>query len=392
MSRRRDGPRARRGRGIPGRVATALAAALLTGPALLTGCADPSSGASDEPPPPHLTAAQLAAGAGHACLTGPGPVTVDWGGARNPILASSRAGLKDEAVMWAGGAWHLLFSSVTIDRALPDGVRWNVATATSRDLVHWSAPAPWPRQARVLGVASPDVVRAPAGGFLVTYQSDPGSSGPPATQSRLFYRSSPDLRTWSPPRPLAPALAPAPDDRMIDGALVWTGHQLLLGFKYSSPTQPAVFEIARSVTGTPKGPWRLVGRPDITVDGDTVENYEFVWLAGRWHLVATSNTLDQPWLFTLAGDPDQPTGWLRWTGGYPLTVPSEPFDSGAGVSGVDYEHANSAYICDATSQPGHPFYLFYAGSPELTRFGGWGHAAIGVARSTDLVHWQVPPG
>jgi hypothetical protein len=33
----------------------------------------------------------------------------------------------------------------------------------------------------------------------------------------------------------------------------------------------------------------------------------------------------------------------------------------------------------------------YAGSTDLTRVGGWGHARIGLARSTDLVNWQVPP-
>ena len=56
-----------------------------------------------------------------------------------------------------------------------------------------------------------------------------------------------------------------------------------------------------------------------------------------------------------------------------------------------YEHANSAFLCDASALAGGYYYLFYAGSNELTRFDGWGHAKIGVARSTDLVHWQVPP-
>jgi hypothetical protein len=193
------------------------------------------------------------------------------------------------------------------------------------------------------------------------------------------------------PHPLAQSLVPSPEDRMIDGALVFTGHQVLLGFKYSSPSQPSVFEMARSTTGSLQGPWQLVGRPDITVNGDTIENYEFLTLAGRWRLVATSNTLDQPWIFTLAGDPGTAAGWLHWRGGYQLDIPSEAFNSGAGISSVGFEHANSAFVCDATSLPGHFYYAVYAGSTELTRFGGWGQARIGVARSTDLVHWSVPP-
>ncbi|MGH9078633.1 MAG: hypothetical protein ACRDYE_00895 [Acidimicrobiales bacterium] len=383
-------PRHRRRRGAGSALFFLAVAATLVAGCSAGTAGPPMSGGTPSPP---LTAAQLAAGAAHDCLAGAtGPVTVDWSHLSNPVLADGRAGVKDEAVVWSGGSWHMLFSYVTDAPSLPDGVRWDIATATSGDLVHWSPPSVWPQQPGVLGVASPDVVRDPAGGYLVTYQSDPGSSGAGGVEDRLFYRMSEDLVHWSAPHPLAASLAPSPADRMIDGALVFTGHQLLLGFKYSSPTQPAVFELARSTTGLPQGPWVLVGRPDITVNGDTVENYEFLTLAGRWHLVATSNTLDQPWLFTLAGDPSTAEGFLHWTDGYQLSVPSQPFNSGQGISSVGFEHANSAFICDASSRPGHFYYLFYAGSPELTRFGGWGHAAIGVARSTDLVHWQVPPG
>ena len=363
--------------------------------ALTTGC---SAGPTDVPAPvtaasPALTTRGLAAGADHTCIVGGSSgAAVDWAALRNPILSSPTAGVKDEAIIWAAGTWHMLFSSVTTDRSLPDGVHWDVATATSRDLVHWSGLSPWPPQVGTLGVASPDIVRQPSGRYVVTYQSDPGGSSPPGTEDLLYYRTSKDLEHWSQPLPLAHSLAPSPDDRMIDGALVFTGHQLLLGFKYSSRRQPDVFEIARSTTGSLQGPWTLVGRPDIAVVGGTIENYEFVTAGGAWRLVATSNNLDQPWIFTLAGNPGTAAGWLRWGRGHMLDVPSEPFNSGPGISSIGYEHANSAFLCDASSLPGHFYYLFYAGSDELTRFGGWGHAEIGVARSTDLVHWEVPPG
>jgi hypothetical protein len=356
--------------------------------ALLTGTGP--AGATATAP---LTVQQLAAGADHACVTpGGADPTIDWSDLHNPVLSEPAAGVKDQAVVWAFGRWHLLFSYVTDDPSGPGGVRWDIATATSTDLVHWSAVDPWPTQPGVSGVASPDIVRQPSGTYLVTYQSDPGAAPPSSEDARLYYRTSVDLRHWSPPHPLATALAPAPADRMIDGALVYTGHQLLLGFKYSSPVQPDVFEVARSASGVPQGPWILVGRPDIEVDGGTVENYEFVRTGGSWRLVATSNNLDQPWLFTLTGQPDQARGWLSWSAGRQLSVPAEPFNSGSGLSSIGFEHANSAYLCDAATLPGHYYYLFYAGSRELTQFDGWGHAEIGVARSTDLVHWQVPPG
>ncbi len=376
----------------PGRlrvVSRVAAVVLATVPAL--GLVDV---ASASPATSHgLTTDQLAAGAGHACApTGGRAPAVDWSALHNPVLAAATGGTKDEAVVWADGHWHLLFSYVTYDPSLPGGIRWDIATATSTDLVHWSAIDPWPAQAGVYGVASPDIVRQPSGTYLVTYQSDPGALPPSSSASRLYYRTSADLRHWSAPRALAHSLAPAPTDRMIDGALVTTGHQLLLGFKYSSPTQPDVFELARSASGGPQGPWLVVGRPDIQVDGGTVENYEFVRVGGLWRLMATSDNLDQPWLFTLAGNPDRARGWLSWSPGRELVVPSQPFNTGPGLSSVDFEHANSSFLCDAGGRPGHFIYLFYAGSDELTQFDGWGHADIGVARSTDLVHWQVPPG
>ena len=378
------------------RTVLGLALVLLVGCGLCAcGAGSAGAGGQTDPgaPAPPLTPTELADGAAHACIVaGTVQPQVAWSRLDNPILSTPEAGVKDEALVWSGGQWHMLFSYVVDHPSSPGGVVWDVATATSPDLRHWSSIRPWPAQPGVLGVASPDVVRNPAGGFLVTYQSDPGSSQPPGTQARLFYRTSPNLVTWSPAHPLAPSLASAAGDRMIDAAFVFTGHQLLLGFKYSSPSQPDIFEMARSTSGQPQGPWRLVGRPDIEVVGGTIENYEFVMALGHWRLVATSNNLDQPWLFTLAGDPATATGWLQWTGGYQLDVPSQAFNSGSGLSSIDYEHANSAFLCNASALSGHFAYLLYAGSSELTQFGGWGHAAIGVARSTDLVHWQVPPG
>jgi hypothetical protein len=372
--------------------ARAATAAGLVGMIGLAGTLAPSPPAGASPPGP-LTVRQLRTGAGHACIVGgSSPPTVAWSQLRNPILSEPSAGVKDQAIVWAAGTWHMFFSYVTEDPSLAGGVRWDIASATSPDLAHWSSARPWSRQPGVEGVASPDIVRDPGSGYVVTYQSDPGASPPSRARARLFYRTSSDLEHWSAPHALAPGLAPAQTDRMIDAALVFTGHQLLLGFKYSSPSQPDVFELARSTTGRLPGPWRLVGRPDISVDGGTVENYEFVAAAGRWRLLATSDNLDQPWLFTLAPGPDDAQSWLHWIDGYPLVVPAEAFNTGPGISSIGFERANSAYLCATGAAPGQEVYLLYAGSPELTQFGGWGHAAIGVAESRDLRHWQVPPG
>jgi len=83
----------------------------------------------------------VAAGLDHACIVpGTATPTVAWARLSNPILGEPHAGVKDQALIWDGGRWHMLFSEVTDDAALPGGVRWDIATATSTDLVHWSAP------------------------------------------------------------------------------------------------------------------------------------------------------------------------------------------------------------------------------------------------------------
>ncbi len=231
-------------------------------------------------------------------------------------------------------------------------------------------------------------MQAPDGTSVATYQSNPGDVGGAA---KLSYRTSTDLQHWSEPKPLARSLHPAAGDRMIDGALAYAAGGLILGYKYglADGDQKQAFEIAFSPSGSLDGPWTFVGRPAISVFGDTLENYEFLQIDGRWHLVATTNVLDRPYFATLAGSPDSPQGWLHWSDGRVLDIPEEAWNHGAGVSSVTHEVANAIYLCDARALDGH-FYAFYAGSDELTAFDGWGHAKIGVARSTDLVHWEVP--
>jgi hypothetical protein len=312
-------------------------------------------------------APKVAPGQDHACIVGsPPPGGIDWAALHNPILSFPTHGVKDQALQWSGGQWHMLFSDMTEIPAAPH-VRFAVAEAASPDLVHWSAP-------RIIATdaASPDIVRDPTGRFVVTYQTPTG----------LDYRTSANasLTSWSPAHPLGPGL----DQRMIDAALAFTGHGVILGFKAGTSTQHFEVAWAPSLTGT----FHLVGQPDISVYNDTVENYEFLTVGGKWTLVATSNTLDQPFIFTLAaGDPATPSSWLHWSTGRELQIPSQPFNSGPGISSVGYEHANSAFLCVG---PGGEDYLTYAASTELTRFGGWGHARIGLARSTDLTTWQVP--
>jgi hypothetical protein len=311
------------------------------------------------------------------------PRSIAWARLRNPILGYRDRAVKDPAVVWAPGRWQALFSSVT-----PAG-QWRIGSATSADLSRWSPRGELPHDAAVEGEASPDVVPTPDGSsFVVTYQSFVHDQT--GSQPKLYYRTTSDFRRYSPARPLGLELHPAAADRMIDAAVAWTPAGLLLGYKYGQTDGVQAFELARSSTGSLDGPWRLIGRPDISVYSDTIENYQFLHLGGGWQLLATSNRLDRPFLFTLAGDPTTPGGWLHWSGGRELHVPQERWNPGRGATGATYEHANCAFVVDRQPLGGH-VYLVYADAPEVRRFGGAGHDQLALARSGDLVHWSLPP-
>ena len=308
---------------------------------------------------------------------------IAWTEMRNPVLGQGDRATKDPAVVWVNGRWQALFSSV--DRL----GRWRVGLATSRDLRRWSRVVAMPHEPSVEGEASPDVVRDPDGRWVVTYQSFVHDVG--GGEAKLYYRTTTDFQQFSAPRPLGRELHPAETERMIDPALAFTPVGLLLGYKVGGAEGPQAFEVARSATGSLDGPWQLVGRPDIHVYGDTIENYQFLHLHGAWQLLATSNRFDRPFLFALAGSPTDESGWLHWLAGRELMIPQERWNRGHGLTGVTYEHANCAFLVNR-GRIGDHYYLVYADAADTTRFGGAGYARLAVARSTDLVHWTVPPG
>ena len=309
---------------------------------------------------------------------------IAWGQLRNPILSYPTRGIRDPSIRLVGGRWRLLFTAVT-----GNAPEWSLASSASADLRRWDAPNTW-TQTGVIGLASPDVTLRPDGTYVATYQSDPGETSPPG-EDKLWYRTSTDVVHWSAPHRLMPSLHSRPDERLIDSALAWTDRGVFLGYKFGLKDGTQYFEIAWSPSGSLDGPWTYVGRPNITVYGGTIENYEFQRIDGVWTVLATSNNLDRPWLFSLRGNPKDPKGWLDWSAGRELEVPAEQWNFAVGLNSVNYEQSNGAYLCDARRLDGH-FYLFYFGTNELTTYGGWGHTSLGMARSTNLITWEVPCG
>lgn len=293
--------------------------------------------------------------------------SIAWDRLRNPIYQLPDAAAKDVAVRLVDGRWRMLFSHVR-----EDPFRFRIGLTDSADLTSWSTVQLWD-QPEVGGVASPDVTRDRNGAYIVTYNSHTRDVN---GLNKLYARTSPDFRSWSPPQRLALSVRPEPTDRLIDAAIAHTPNGLILGYNH----QEDRFELAWSPSGSIDGPWRRLG----VADTGPFENYQFLMIDGVWHMLGTTVPVHHERLYRLSGPPDRPQSWLHWELVRELDVPSEAWNHPPG------EIANAAFLCDARALDGH-WYLFYAGSTELDRFGGRGYAKIGVARSLDLVRWDVPP-
>jgi hypothetical protein len=114
---------------------------------------------STEPPGPAYDAGAVRNDAGivtgaHDCVPpGGGGAVIAWSELRNPIFATDSMS-KDQAVRFADGRWHMLFSSgspdgphngfghvVSTDWTTNDGRgHAKIGVARSTDLVHWNVP------------------------------------------------------------------------------------------------------------------------------------------------------------------------------------------------------------------------------------------------------------
>ena len=289
-----------------------------------------------------------------------------WERLKNPIYVLPDAAVKDVAVRLVNGRWQLLFSHV---RENP--FRFRIGLTSSEDLLSWAPVRLWD-QSEVGGVASPDVTRDRNGEYVVTYNSHTRDTD---GLNKLYVRTSLDFRNWSPPRRLAFDVRPQATDRLIDAAVAHTDHGTFLAYNHLED----FFEVAWSPSGSLDGPWRRLG----VADTGPFENYQFLEIDGVWHVLGTTVPVHRELLYRLSGPPGDPQSWLHWDLVGELRVPQEAWNRPPG------EVANAAFLCDARPLDGH-WYLFYAGSTELDRFGGRGYAKVGIARSTDLVRWEVP--
>ena len=303
-----------------------------------------------------------------------GDATVPWDRLSNPILGFDDHMIKDQTLRLIDGEWHLFYSE-RFEAAVPGGT----GHAVSTDLTEWTTTEKqFPEQ------GSPDITRAEDGRYFLTAQRN----DPAGTEiNTLVYNATTDPNgEWAPPAQLV--ASEFTDERIIDAGLAHTKYGLFLMFKrglHEDVIQPIA--VAYSESGSPDGPGEILGEPDLSF----AENFQFLVIGGKWHLLTTKIPVHVPTLYRLVGDPSDPESWLHWKEVAKFEIPPEEWNRGTGPAGLLYETANSAHLCDARKLDGY-WYLTYAGSTELETFEGRGHASIGIARSKNLKKWEVPPG
>jgi hypothetical protein len=304
-----------------------------------------------------------------ACSSDP-PRETGWAAVRNPILGYDDRSIKDAYMVRHEGTWFFGYSE-----ASDNPFRFRLGFASTKDFRTFTRmetlDAP-----ETGGLASPTVVRAPDGRFVMTYNSHTSDVG--GALNKLYYRTSTDLRTWSPPTRIHVEGADADADRLIDAAIAFASSGAYLFFKREQTAT-----VAHSASGSIDGPWTILG----ALSPKALENFQPIRIDGQWFLLGTTIPLiHRPALHRLAGDEKDPQSFRSWTLVRELEIAEQSWNTGPAFG---YERANAAFLADDRATDGF-FYLLFAGSTDIESFNGRGHARLGLARSRDLITWELP--
>ena len=338
---------------------------------------------------------------------------IDWGGLRNPVLALEDWSLKDACVYHHEGLFHIFTSAFSEERS-------TVAHLTTPDwhrfsdfLLHLTGEA-----LEATGVCSPSILHVD-GQFVLTF-----NTWGQGTHNQLYAMTTRDFADWSDIQPVAANLTRG--KRCIDLALRYHADRWIGVWREgANTTRFAACETLGgdwAWIGDGVGTLRAADGSDETGAEMRHENFQLLTLDGVPHLLCTNYDPHHPWLYRMAGDPDDLASWTVWDDGRRLMIPSQRFNSIPKrlpcvqnhdvrrplitcwddpdavhiVDGLD----NAAFLCDWRDHDGF-FTLLYAGKNEERRnaFNGtagqrsWprGWNRLGLARSRDLEHW-LPAG
>lgn len=283
--------------------------------------------------------------------------SIAWESVSLPLFTYQGLSLKDPALIHVDGVFYLACSVFDAKNHSKLGL-WR-----SHNLATWEGPL-WLRGDGADGWCSPDIV--PHGdGWLMTFQSW-DAIPPRESRNQLFYALSDDGATWSDPQPLAANLTAGV--RAIDAAVAHHGDDWYLLYKEAQTPRLAT---APALTG----PWSQLDNPLSC----WAENGQFVSIDGRWHLVATLLDHEQG-IATQQGQPTDPSAWTDWADFQRLDTPVR-------LGFNESSPANASALWDGRDVDGY-WYRVYCAANRPTNT-NWGYQ-LGVARSRDLVSWQLP--
>ncbi|MFS0727541.1 hypothetical protein [Paenibacillus sp. 1P07SE] len=295
----------------------------------------------------------------------------------NPVLGYPDWSIKDFACAYYEGTYHLFFSAFYADRGM---IRSHVVQVCTADFTAYSEPLlhfdgteeGW------LGMCSPEIMEAD-GEFILSFNSWGDLEGRP---NQLFCKRSKDLRRWSEGYlPLAPELTRG--NRAIDAAMAYSAGRYIVFWKERTDRDRTRMATAARL----EGPYTAMENGQVELimadgqdNGRIHENFCFLRQSEGWLLVTTDYRPHEIFVYSMSGRGEQAEDWLKWKKGRRLEIPGQSWNTS--------HLANAAALYDWRAQTGY-YYILYAGNAENETFAKRGHNRLGLARSLDLLSWEV---
>lgn len=290
------------------------------------------------------------------------PVT-DWQNLKNPVYSHPDWSVKDACMMHHEGYFYLYFSAFFYDSGRE---RSHVVSVRTKDFKTFSEPLfIWSGiEQGWIGLCSPDI-RKIKDTWVLTFNSWGDKDGQP---NQLFYATTKDLTRWGGMKPLAKNITEG--IRAIDAAIIPFNNKMYLVWKRVQEPLIAVGDSLNDVN------WKILGRPV----KPWFENGQFFELDGKVHMMVTDGS-HLPSITKMIASGEKDDDWLKWEDLRLINLPVEEFNTN--------EAANAGSILDCRKLDGY-FYVLYAGRTEGISHNRRGDNKLALARSKDLINWEIP--
>jgi hypothetical protein len=313
---------------------------------------------------------------------------ISWENLDNPVYENENWSVKDACMIYKEqtGEFYLFFSAFI---HVGDRVNSHVVSVKTKNWKEFSEPLfIWDgHDMGWYGLCSPEIHYF-QGKYILSYNGWGDKKG---KVNQLYYAISEDLENWDKDHPLGRDVTRG--FRAIDAAMAFHNNRYYLFYKESKPIGrlPRVDLTRVAWSEKLEGPWEFAYSgyvqfvPEDTSYTERIhENFRLLQIDGKWHMQNTGYWPHEPYIFEIAGNPDEKGWWTVWRNGSKVEIPVQKDFNTA-------HRANAAHLKDWRKYDGY-FYLLFAGNTENKSFWSRGHNRLGLARSKDLIHWEVPPG